>query len=274
MSIESKDDFDAGAYWRDRVISGSDLAIVGHRSMGPAYNSEIYARRIEVLEKVVPELVSGSMANTKLLDIGCGSGFYTNYWQKLGVKEYVGLDISKNTVDYLSESFPDFKFDQADIARLIPQSAEQGGPFDIVTVFDVLYHIVDSTLFESAVANVGKTVKTGGHVIVMDQLHRNQYQISKHVVYRDRDYYLSQFEQHNLKLVGSELLFHFLVPPVTGIRLLDYLAAFAFRMTGIGIRRMDFASKILATSMRRLDTFLRHHDIKASNSELLVFRKY
>ena len=45
--------FDAGAYWRNRVVSGSDLGIVGHRSMGPAYNAEIYNRRLEVLNDML-----------------------------------------------------------------------------------------------------------------------------------------------------------------------------------------------------------------------------
>ena len=50
MTGDNNEVFDAGEYWRNRVVSGSDLGVVGHRSVGHAYNVEIYGRRIEVLE--------------------------------------------------------------------------------------------------------------------------------------------------------------------------------------------------------------------------------
>ena len=67
--------FDAGAYWRNRVVSGSDLGIVGHRSMGLAYNSQIYERRLEVLNDMLERHVTRPVNDLRILDIGCGSGF-------------------------------------------------------------------------------------------------------------------------------------------------------------------------------------------------------
>ena len=39
MVKKYKAEFDAGAYWRNRVVSGSDLGVVGHRSMGLVYSA-------------------------------------------------------------------------------------------------------------------------------------------------------------------------------------------------------------------------------------------
>jgi len=64
MTANDKSGLDASAYWQQRVVSGSDLAVVGHRSMGADYNG----------------------------------GFYTQFWQSRGVSDYVGLDIPAQTI--------------------------------------------------------------------------------------------------------------------------------------------------------------------------------
>src|SRR5690606_22907928 len=138
---------------------------------------------------------------------------------------------------------------------------------------DVLYHIVDEQRFESALSAIANQVREGGHVMVMDHLCRNEYQLSKHVRYRAREPYLAAFESRDLSLVENELLFHFLVPPITEIRFFDYSSAAAFKAIGLALRRYDGPSAWIARKLRRLDDSLRARGKSVSNSELLVFRK-
>ncbi len=271
MVTEQSAEFDAGAYWRNRVVSGSDLGVVGHRSMGLAYNAQIYERRLDVLDDMLERHVSKPLEELRILDIGCGSGFYTGYWAERGVRDYVGVDISAATTSHLFEKYPDFSFINADITDSEPGDLAGQEPFDLVTIFDVFYHIVDDERFENAVRHVGALTAGSGVVLVMDQLHRERYQISKHVVYRDRKDYVDLFDRSGLPLLDSELLFHFLVPPLSGYRSVDVAAAAMFKLTGQVVRFSDRLANWVARHLRRLDDRLRSSGRRVSNSEMLVF---
>jgi SAM-dependent methyltransferase len=273
MARDHDHDFDPGAYWASRVGEGADLAAVGHRSMGPVYNREIYARRIEVLEDCLHRNFKQSVRRLRVLDIGCGSGFYTEYWKSRGVTEYTGLDISARSVAGLSAKYPTYKFIHADVSEPLACTASDGLKFDVITVFDVLYHIVDDQRFEAAVSNIASLVRAEGHVLVMDQLCVHDYQILRHVRCRARDRYLATFDAKALTLVEREPLFHFLVPPITTVRMVDYLSAGVFRVIGSMVRRSDRLSAWLSSRLRRFDIWLNAKGIRVPNSEFLVFGK-
>lgn len=265
--------FDAGAYWQERVGAGADLAVVGHRAMGPAYNGVIYARRIDALEAMLARHVARPLDQLRVLDIGCGSGFYTSFWRAHGVRDYVGVDISARTVEHLAALYPDYGFVHADVTETLPAALQSSGSFDVVTIFDVLYHIVDNEKVTGAIANVNGLVADGGHVLIMDQLCKSDYQVSKHVKYRGRDSYLETFAGDGLVLADSELLFHYLVPPITSIRVVDFLFAAVFKVFGLIVGLSDCLAAWAATRLLRLDERLRARGVHVPNCELFVFRK-
>jgi len=265
--------FDANEYWRKRVVSDSDIGIVGHRSMGLAYNAKIYERRLEVLDAMLVKHINKPIEKLRILDIGCGSGFYTGYWAEQGVRDYVGVDISAATISHLFDQFPTFCFVNADITEDVPDYLAGQQPFDVVTIFDVFYHIVNDELFEKAVRHIGELTTDSGVVLVMDQLHPRRYQLSKHVVYRDRNEYVGLFGKSRLDLADNELLFHYLVPPMSGYRPIDITAAALFKLTGLVVGVSDRLASRVATRLRRLDNKLRSSDVMVSNSEMLAFRK-
>jgi SAM-dependent methyltransferase len=273
LIVAGKDssDFDAGSYWQERVGADADLSVVGHRAMGPAYNGEIYARRIEATESMLARHVDKPLAQLRVLDIGCGSGFYTGFWQARGVREYVGLDISSRAIERLADAYPEYRFMHADFTESLPDSLTDGGSFDIVTIFDVLYHIVEDQRVETAIANLGGLLAEDGRLFIMDFLCRRNCRVSKHVIYRARDAYLAEFRLNQLELMDSELLFHFLVPPIAGVRIIDRLFGGAFKIFGLGLSLNDRLATWAATKLRRLDTRMRKRNISMSNGELLVF---
>ncbi len=273
MARKNSNGFDASAYWQERVGADADLAVVGHRAMGLAYNSEIYARRIEAMESMLERHVNKPLEQLRVLDIGCGSGFYTGFWQARGVCEYVGLDISSRAIGHLANAYPKYRFVRADITEALPDTLSVRGSFDIITVFDVLYHIVDNRRVESTIANIGGLVTEDGRLFVMDCLCRRNYQVSKHVIYRARDAYLAEFRKNDLALADSDLLFHFLVPPIAGIRIIDLLFGGVFNVFGRGLRLNDRLATWAAAKLRRLDARRREHNVSMPNGELLVFAR-
>jgi len=241
--------------------------------MGSVYNRQIYERRLEVLDEMLLRYANGPVEDLRILDIGCGSGFYTGYWAARRVRDYLGVDISSDTVEHLSDLYPQYRFLQADVTNSDIATLADLPPFDVVTIFDVFYHMVNDDRFANAVAHIGALVADTACVLVMDQLSTSRYQLSRHVVYRGKDSYLATFQQHQFDLVDDELLFHFLVPPLSGNRVIDYLAAAVFKATGLVIRISDRLASWLAKTVRRLDTRLRTNGRRVSNSEFLVFRK-
>lgn len=273
MSDGSDNTFDAGAYWQERVVSGADLSVVGHRSMGPVYNTQIYERRIEVLEQMLSRHTSKAIQDLRVLDIGCGSGFYTGYWSARGVRDYVGVDISPATVQHLAEKFPTYEFINRDMTEPDGDGFLVDEPFDVVTVFDVFYHIVDDDRFTRAVDHAAKAIAATGCVLVMDQLCPERYQLSRHVVYRCRADYLATFSARDLELADDELLFHYLVPPLSGSRVVDLSAATVFKAAGFVLRLSGSLAARSAAALRRFDARQRQQGRRVSNSEMLVFKR-
>ena len=273
MAKKHDTEFDAGAYWRNRVVSGADLGVVGHRSMGLAYNVEIYERRLELLDEMLERHVTRPLEELRILDIGCGSGFYTGYWMERGVRDYVGIDISAATISHLSKKYPDFSFINADITEKEVEGLAGEKPFDLITIFDVFFHIVDDERFANAVRHIGRLTAGSEFVLVTDQLQPMRYQISKHVVYRGRKKYVDLFDRFSLELVDNELLFHYLIPPLSGYRIVDLSVAGVFKLAGFILRMSDPLARWAAKRIRHLDSKLRLTGREVSNSEMLVFRK-
>lgn len=78
-----------------------------------------------------------------ILDFGCGSGemlevFYRN---KFRPKQYLGLDIRKQTIDENNEKFSKLDFAEFRQCDLCQDELDLGQTFDIITCFEVIEHI-------------------------------------------------------------------------------------------------------------------------------------
>jgi SAM-dependent methyltransferase len=140
-------------------------------------------------------------------------------------------------------------------------------------IFDVLFHIVDDNRFQNVVRHIGSLLAGDGRLLITDHLCPAKYQLSKHVVYRARDAYLASFKEQDLVLEDAELLFHYLMPPITGNRFVDYLAAATFKVIGMVVSLSNRLATWTAQRVRRFDARLRAKGRKVSNNEMFVFRK-
>ena len=148
-------------FWEQRLSEQFDLRGTGETTMGAAYNRACYELRREVLDRA---LAAASMdpKGKRVLDVGCGTGFWTDYYLKRGA-DYTGVDIAPSSVKRLAERYPNARFVHVDMSE-----ADLPGTFDVVNVFDVLYHITDDARFEAALTRCARAVAPGGLLLVTD----------------------------------------------------------------------------------------------------------
>ena len=92
-----------------------------------------------------------SLRNRRVLEVGCGSGYLSEFVRTLGAS-VVGCDIA------LPRTSPGVRFVQADGATL-----PFGQCFDVVMSFDVLEHIPDS---DRHLREVRRVLRPGGHYVL------------------------------------------------------------------------------------------------------------
>lgn len=91
----------------------------------------------------------------RVLDLGCGYGWYTNYFARIGARP-TGVDGSEKMIAIARERFPNLKFTLADIEKPLPFADEC---FDIVFSNQVLMDIENADFVISECARV---LKSGG----------------------------------------------------------------------------------------------------------------
>lgn len=171
--------FDPRAYWEDRLSKEYDLTGVGYRGLGPEFNAAMYRVRAKVFARVVRRL--SFPPEPRVLDIGSGTGFYVERWLERSVGRLVASDITDVAVNALAGRFPSVDVRRLDIGDSDPLPGER---FDVVSAFDVLFHIVDDERYAIAIANVASVLDPGGWFVFSDNFLRAGTVRAKHQVSR------------------------------------------------------------------------------------------
>jgi len=153
--------YDPREFWQRRLSEHFDLRGTGETGLPLAYNRACYALRRRVLDRALREAGVG-LAGRTVLDVGCGTGFFTAYYLEGGAR-VTGLDIAPVAVERLRLRHPEARFLLADVSE-----AEIAERFDVVNAFDVLYHITDDGRWERAVRHIAAAVAPGGVLLATD----------------------------------------------------------------------------------------------------------
>ena len=102
------------------------IVIVGAACGLVALHRERTSRRSFLESRLIADLAQRDaltgLNNRRVLDIGCGTGFWTDYYVSRGA-HYTGLDIAQVSVDKLQARYPEQRFARADVSEGVP-----GGP--------------------------------------------------------------------------------------------------------------------------------------------------
>jgi SAM-dependent methyltransferase len=118
-----------------------------------------------------------------VLDIGSGTGFWLEQWKSLGVRSLRGTDITAVAAERLKRTFADVEVTQLDIAENLEGLAWSEN-FDIISAFDVLFHITDDNRFQRAIENISSLLKPEGYFFFSDNFVHGAARRSDHQVSR------------------------------------------------------------------------------------------
>jgi len=179
MADERPGSYRPGPYWSDRLGDNFNLRGTGHIAYDEPYNRWLYRAKGVALRKAL----RGTPPGGRALDIGSGVGWVIRELMSRGL-EVEGADISPESVVRLQEMFPDVPIYELSIGAQPIEIAD--ATFDIVTMLDVAYHVVDDELWRAGMAEVIRVLKPGGRLVISDELGERDAPATGHVRFRSR----------------------------------------------------------------------------------------
>jgi SAM-dependent methyltransferase len=204
-------DFDAKAFWEDRLARDFNLQGVGYRALGLGYNEWLYRVRARVFRRMAKKIRS-ELPGARVLDVGSGTGFYLQQWLRFGVGSVVGSDITDVACMRLREAFPRVQIELLDIGSPL----ETFGPadFDVVSAFDVLFHILDDGRYQQALDNIATLLRPGGYFFYSDNFLRTGEHRANHQVSRLRSDIEKALQISGLNIIERRPMFVLMNAPV------------------------------------------------------------
>lgn len=184
----SVEPYDPAAFWEDRHIQfGFDIRGVGNIDLTVEENERMY-REAKAVMYSVWDRESIDCQQVRLLDIGCGQGFYAEAFRERGGRRYLGIDIADALLPALRRRYPQFDFLKLDVC-----SQEIPGEFGVILMIDVTQHILDENKFQAAMLNVRSHLAYSSVFVVTSSLARERARRGLHVVDRPLSAYQDAF---------------------------------------------------------------------------------
>jgi SAM-dependent methyltransferase len=153
--------YDAERYWRDRFRRhGRSLVAAGNEGQTEEENSEAYRRAAAVFGATCTA-AGIDFVSSRVVEVGPGTGYYTDLLAGAGVTRYLGIDITDALFEQLRDDHPGFEFVKRDV------TAERiDGEHDVAVMIDVVEHIVERSRFDAAVRHVLGGLAEGGRLVI------------------------------------------------------------------------------------------------------------
>jgi len=164
-TVDGAGSFDAPQYWERRLTAFDDLRGVGFTRLGRRYNESLYRLRSEVFRARIAEWHLAGRP-LEVLDVGSGTGHYVREWLRAGAASVTATDLTGIAVERLRRDFPGVETHRFDAGAT--ERPPQLGQYDVVSAFDVLFHIVDDAAYARALHNCHALCRPGGYFVFSD----------------------------------------------------------------------------------------------------------
>ena len=195
--------YEPATYWESRLRRHFSLRGVGHQQYAEHYNSWVYRAKARALHEALPASSPGATA----LDVGSGVGWVVQ--QLLGAGyEVAGCDISPYAVAQLSATFPKQKFFRLRLGE--DELPDRHVQYDVITILDVTYHIVDDVLWARGVHDLAAALRPGGQLVVIDAFGAETRDPAPHVRFRSLDMWRNAAAESGLRLESVRPVYRWL----------------------------------------------------------------
>jgi len=206
-------EFNPHAYWEERLTTDIGLHRVGHLAYGKAFNRALYAMRRHVFNAILQQYLP-DLTEKSILDCGSGTGFYLNLWNRNTPKSLSGLDFTEASVEFCARRFPQHTIYHADITNpdsmhVIPDQSQ-----DVISIFDVLFHVTDDQKYASAVCELARIMKDDGILLYSDNVPRHGTKRERHIVHRSKEVVYGLLKDAGFEVIQRKPMFYMMGYPV------------------------------------------------------------
>ena len=199
-------------YWNNRLKSHKYFSGVGYLGLGVNYNRWLYQLRRQVFFRQVTAL-GLDFSRAKILDIGSGNGFYLQLWRLKGAADISAIDISSYAVDNLKENHNYAVIQKLDISKDLTGHNFADKKFDVISTFDVLFHIIDDDGYAKALHNISCLLHRGGYFIFSENF-SDENKTGRHLAQRKAEDIIKLLSQNKLRLIKKAPMFVIMNYPV------------------------------------------------------------
>jgi SAM-dependent methyltransferase len=259
--------FDAKTYWETRLLEHPGLCGVGNTCLGRSYLKWVYKVRRAVFLRLISAL-KANLRTAQVFDVGSGTGFYLELWKQLGVSGIAGCDITEIAVARLGSALPWARILRLDIGDSLPTS--ELGRYDIVSAFDVLFHIVEEERYERAIRNVCALLRPGGLLLFSDLLPRSGVRRVEHVTFRALKDVTALLAKTGFELVCRVPMLVLMEEPLDSTR---QWYCFLWKMLAYPVKHSEFAGFMIGGMLYPLELILTKVFAESPTTEIVVCRK-
>lgn len=195
--------FDAGSYWSLRHAQSGGLESTGTLG-GPApWQRWLYRGKSRAYLSLVRR--NGvTVSGRRILDFGCGRGYFEALWARLGAAHLVGMELDPALVRELRAAHPKNTYLCGDLAEE-PDLLRAQGPFDLVALIDVAYHLIDDNALDRVLRGLTGALTPGGWILLTDSLHDAR--PARHVRFRSLNHWIQLLQRCSVHVVDREPVF-------------------------------------------------------------------
>jgi SAM-dependent methyltransferase len=158
-------DYEPTTYW-EGLHEEPSLRGVGQSGLPEELNRWLYKIGQRNVLRFLERQATLSPPPALVYDVGAGIGYWADLWYRLGASRVDGCDLVPKAVERLRVRFPASHFSVGDIS--VPGVIPIDGSYDLVTVMNVLLHIIDDDRFYQGARNAAAIVRPGGSLLLAE----------------------------------------------------------------------------------------------------------
>lgn len=189
---------DEKKYWDDRC---DKIQKFGNEYFYTTTEIQYYIYRRERILKILDGF---DVKGKKILDYGCGDGFYSAYLNERGAY-VVSVDISQKMIDFANYCY---QKDNNGISFFLTDGTNlkfESDYFDYIISSLVLQHVVDDKILSNLFSEFSRTLNDKGELIHFDGV-KSPSQDGGTILLRDKRDYINTSENNGFKLVENIVL--------------------------------------------------------------------